>query len=75
MSAARLSMSRWFVGSSRISRCGPVKVARPISRRAFSPPDNSLTRVSAFTLGKPICAQRARIFASVPSRMSSATWL
>jgi hypothetical protein len=39
---ARLSISRWLVGSSRISRFGAWKAARPISRRAFSPPERSL---------------------------------
>ena len=52
ISSARLSMSRWLVGSSRISSCGPSKVASPISSRAFSPPDSAAILVSARVAGK-----------------------
>ncbi len=65
-------MSRWFVGSSRMSRCGPPKVASPISRRAFSPPESAETGVSAFAPENPIRAQRARTLASVESGIRSA---
>ena len=69
ISSARLSMSRWLVGSSRISSCGPSKVARPISSRAFSPPDSAAILVSARAPEKPICAARPRILASGAPRM------
>ncbi len=39
-SASRLSMSRWLVGSSRISRCGASMVASSSDSRAFCPPDS-----------------------------------
>ena len=45
-------MSRWLVGSSRMSRCGPQKVASPSSRRAFSPPESSPARRIGARAGK-----------------------
>ena len=38
-SASRDSISRWLVGSSRISRCGASMVASSSDSRAFCPPD------------------------------------
>ena len=46
-SASRLSMSRWLVGSSRISICGASSVASSSESRAFCPPDSRPTTVSA----------------------------
>ena len=43
-SASRASMSRWLVGSSRISSCGASRVASASSSRAFSPPDRLADR-------------------------------
>ena len=57
-------MSRWLVGSSRMRSCGPSKAARPIIRRAFSPPDRASTLVAARAPEKPIIAARPRIFDS-----------
>ena len=53
-SAARLSMSRWLVGSSRTTRWGPSSVASPSNSRAFSPPESCAAEVSAIAAGKPI---------------------
>src|ERR1700716_174954 len=47
ISAARLSMSRWLVGSSSTTRCGPSKHASASSRRDFSPPHSLGAGVSA----------------------------
>src|SRR6185295_12858146 len=64
VNAARLSMSRWLVGSSRMSRCGPENVAMPSSRRAFSPPERLATGVSAVAPENPMLPARARTLAS-----------
>ena len=52
-SASRASMSRWLVGSSRISSCGASRVASASSSRAFSPPDRFATGVSARSASRP----------------------
>ena len=36
ISAARLSMSRWLVGSSKMMRCGALKVASPEQSRLLA---------------------------------------
>src|ERR1043166_2007055 len=59
-SAARLSMSRWLVGSSRMIMLGAWKVASPSSSRAFSPPERLFTSVSAASPEKPIAPARRR---------------
>ena len=64
-SASRLSMSRWLVGSSRISRCGASKVARPSSSRAFSPPERFADRRVALPVRRSrLAPSAARTFAS-----------
>ena len=40
-------MSRWLVGSSRISSCGASRVQSESSSRAFSPPEQAESGVSA----------------------------
>jgi hypothetical protein len=53
-------MSRWFVGSSRIRRCGASMVARSSESRAFCPPESFAVNVSAWSAPRPKPASRAR---------------
>ena len=72
-SAARLSISRWLVGSSRMIMLGPKKVARPNSNRAFSPPDRFFTSVSPALPEKPMAPVRPRTLLSGASGISLRT--
>ena len=63
-------MSRWFVGSSSMTRCGPDKVASPSISRAFSPPESCPAGVSAIAAEKPMAPARPRTLASGASGIS-----
>ena len=58
--ASRLSISRWFVGSSRIRICGASIAAIAISSRAFCPPDKCSTGLSTISAPMPAAPSLAR---------------
>src|SRR5271168_1242538 len=53
-------MSRWFVGSSRMRRCGALIATRLRRSRARSPPERLATVVSCLSKDSPNCASRER---------------
>mmetsp|Transcript_20084 Transcript_20084/g.56942 ORF Transcript_20084/g.56942 Transcript_20084/m.56942 type:complete len:90 (-) Transcript_20084:215-484(-) len=53
MSASMVSMSRWFVGSSRTMRCGSHCVTMAMATRLFCPPLSVFTRRMAMSPWMP----------------------
>ena len=68
-SASRLSVSRWFVGSSSTSRLPPRAISATSSRRRRSPPDSRSTGASAASPEnrKPPSSVRAWVWVRSPA--------
>ena len=74
-SASRLSISRWFVGSSRIRICGASIVAISINSRAFCPPESRFAGISTISAPNPAPPRRARTLLSDSSGRSRIRWV
>mmetsp|Transcript_30946 Transcript_30946/g.88735 ORF Transcript_30946/g.88735 Transcript_30946/m.88735 type:complete len:109 (-) Transcript_30946:802-1128(-) len=76
ISASTLSMSKWFVGSSKIKISGFLQVILAKQTRAFCPPESSLIGRPCACEGSPNCPRHlcASSGLSVPAPKRLSSW-